>query len=273
MLKKKENKAMRRALAVLIGVCLLFVVAAPVAMAAGPFEVTGFDGAVTKNPAGDPDTQAGSHPYEVSTEINFSTEEIETAGTHEMLVVPSQNVKNIDVELPAGLIGDPSATPRCTAEELAAEITSSRTCPANTQVGTTTVFTNGTKSTFPVWNMVPPPGVPAEFGFVVLVDPVTATATVRSAEAGGSEGYGLDIHLRNVSQGVALSGTALSFWGNPSDPRHDEERGACLLAKRARHAAGRRLPLHRAAEAVHDAADLLHRRSVGHPPHRDLLER
>ncbi|HWH20665.1 MAG TPA: hypothetical protein VN671_09030 [Solirubrobacterales bacterium] len=222
---------MRRALLVLVGVCLLFVVAAPVAAAAGPFEVTEFDGSVTKDPAGDPDTQAGSHPYAVSTTINFSTEEIQPPGATEPRLVPSQNIKDVDVELPAGLIGDPSATPLCTAEQLAAEIGSAKSCPADTQVGTTTIFTNGSESTFPVWNMVPPPGVPAEFGFVVLLDPVTATATVRSAEAGGTEGYGLDIHLRNISQGVALTGTALSFWGNPSDPRHNEERGNCLLAK------------------------------------------
>lgn len=234
MRTEREKKSMRRLLLLLVGVLLLLVVAAPVATAAGPFKITKFDGAVTKNPAGDPDTQAGSHPYEVSTTINFSTEEIEAAPEREpgvKRVVPTQNIKNVDVELPAGLIGDPSATPRCTAEELAAPIGSASSCPANTQVGTTSIFTNGTVTTFPVWNMVPPPGVPAEFGFVVLLDPVTATASVRPAEAGGAEGYGLDIHLRNISQGVALTGTALSFWGNPSDPRHDEERGNCLLAK------------------------------------------
>src|SRR5262249_37694594 len=128
------------------------------------------------------------------------------------------------------LIGDPSATPKCTMEQLAAPLGSPESCPDNSQVGTTTIFTNGTELSFPVWNMVAPPTVPALFGFVVALDPVTATASVRTAEAGGDEGYGLDIHLKNLSQALPLTGTALSFWGNPSDPRHDEERGACLLA-------------------------------------------
>ena len=221
--KERKNKVMRRLLGVLVGACLLLGALAPNALAA-PFEITGFDGNVTRNAAGDPDTQAGSHPFEVSTQIDFATE----GGTS-----PTQNVKDIDVELPAGLIGDPSATPRCTMAELNVPFGSTEEgCPENSQVGTTTIFTNGVSNTFPVYNMVPPPNVPALFGFVILVDPVTATATVRASEAGGgTEGYGLDVHLHNISQGLPLAGTGLSFWGNPSDPAHDAERGRCLLAK------------------------------------------
>ena len=221
MRKERKNKVMRRLLGVLVGACLLLGALAPNALAA-PFEITGFDGNVTRNAAGEPDTQAGSHPFEVSTQIDFATE----GGS------PTRNVKDIDVELPAGLIGDPSATPHCTMAQLNAPFTSNEGCPENSQVGTTTIFTNGVSNTFPVYNMVAPPGVPALFGFVILVDPVTATATVRAAEAGGgTEGYGLDIHLHNISQGLPLAGTGLSFWGNPSDPAHDAERGRCLLAK------------------------------------------
>jgi len=223
---------MRRLFGALLGAVLLLAVIAPVA-SASPFGVTSFDGSVTKNPAGEPDTQAGSHPYAVSTTIDFATEEIEpqpegNPGFKE--AVPTQNIRNVDVELPAGLIGDPSATPRCTAAELAEVLGSPQGCPSDTQVGTTTLFVpGGLQLTLPVWNMVPRPGVPAQFGFKVLYDPVIATASVRPAEAGGSEGYGLDVHLQNISQGVALDATSLTFWGNPSDPRHDEERGNCLL--------------------------------------------
>ncbi|HEY0278357.1 MAG TPA: hypothetical protein VGC32_08820 [Solirubrobacterales bacterium] len=230
--KTTENKVMRRLLGVLLGACLVAGVLAPNSLA-GQFRITEFDGNVTRDAAGDPDTQAGSHPFAVSTTINFSTEEIEPNPITEpgkKATVPTQNVKNIDVELPAGLIGDPSATPRCTMAQLTAAL-GSPGCPEDTQVGTTTLFTNGTSITFPVYNMVPPPGKPAMFGFVVLVDPVTATATLRPAEAGGEQGYGLDIHLSNISQGLPLSGTSLTFWGNPSDEAHNEERGACLAAQ------------------------------------------
>ncbi len=233
MTKERKKTVMPRLLGVLVGACLFLGAIAPSAFA-GQFKITGFDGNVTSDAAGTPDTQAGSHPFEVSTTINFSTEEVEPNPTIQpgfKQVAPAQNVKNIDVELPAGLIGDPSATPRCTMTQLSAPLGSAESCPDDSQVGTTTVYTSSGGITFPVWNMVAPPGVPALFGFVVLLDPVTATATVRTAEAGGTEGYGLDIHLQNISQGLALTGTGLSFWGNPSDPAHDSERGDCLLAK------------------------------------------
>lgn len=213
---------MSRLLGMLVAACIVTAAFAPSAFA--DFGIKSFDGEVTAGPAGEPDTQAGSHPYEVKTEILFNTKEVEGQ------IVPEGNIKDVDVELPAGLIGDPSATPQCPVSRFIHEI-GVPGCPEDTQVGTTTIFTNGTKLTFPVYNLVPAKGVPAMFGFVVLVDPVIATASVRPAEAGGAQGYGLDIHLSNISQGLALTGTALSFWGNPSDPRHDEERGACLEAK------------------------------------------
>jgi len=213
---------MSRLLGAFAVACLMLAVLAPSAFA--EFGIKSFDGEVTAGPAGEPDTQAGSHPYEVKTEILFNTKEVEGQ------VVPDGNIKDVDVELPAGLIGDPSATPRCPVSKFVHELQKPG-CPEDTQVGTTSIFTNGSKITVPVYNLVPTKGVPAMFGFVVLVDPVVATASVRPAEAGGAQGYGLDIHLTNISQGLALSGTSLSFWGNPSDPRHDEDRGDCLEAK------------------------------------------
>jgi hypothetical protein len=216
------RKTMSRLTCALVACGLLFAVLAPSAFA--EFGIKSFDGEVTAGPGGEPDTQAGSHPFEVSTEIIFNSKE------HEGTQVPDGNIKDVDVELPAGLIGDPSATPRCPVSKFIHEL-GTPGCPEDTQVGTTTIFTNGQKLTFPVYNLVPTKGLPAMFGFVVLVDPVIATASVRPAEAGGTQGYGLDIHLSNISQGLPLSGTALSFWGNPSDPRHNEERGACLEAK------------------------------------------
>jgi hypothetical protein len=235
MRNEGENKMMRRLLVVLIGAGLLLGASAPSAFA-GAFGVTEFDGNVSRDAAGEPDTQAGSHPFAVSTSIQFASEEIERFPAGEPGVfapVPNQNVKDVDVELPAGLIGDPSATPKCTMAEFAKAQKGGvvEVCPDNSQVGTATVVISGTETTEPVWNIVPNPGKPATFGFVVVGDPVIATATLRPAAPSGTEGYGLDIHLRNISQGVALAATSLSFWGNPGDPAHDAERGACLAAK------------------------------------------
>jgi hypothetical protein len=227
----KTEKSMLSVLLGAVAVSLLaLALLAPGAGAADPFSLTGFDGTMTSDPAGDPATQAGSHPYAVGAHMSFAVDSKNQ---------PAQNPKEIDVELPVGLIGNPASAPRCKLEALTVpQIGSPEACPENTQVGVATVEVASSGFTIPlklpIWNMVPPPGSPAMFGFMVLVDPVTVTATVRPEEAPGQTGglgsYGIDLHLKNISQGVPLAGSGLTFWGNPADPRHDAERGACLLA-------------------------------------------
>lgn len=225
----KTNKSTLSALLGAVVVSLLaLALLAPSALAVSPFTITSFDGTMTRDAAGDPATQAGSHPYAVSATVQFSRENTEFG------VQPTQNVKNIEVELPAGLIGNPTAVPQCKMEALAKQIGSPESCPADTQVGTVTLYLFGIHGNFPIWNMVPPPNSPAMFGFVVIIDSVTVTATVRPAETPGQGGlgsYGIDLHFKNISEAVALEGAGLTFWGNPSDESHDAERGACLLAR------------------------------------------
>ena len=82
------------------------------------------------------------------------------ADSHDLIRVHGareNNLKDVDVELPAGLIGDPSATPRCPVSKFVHELQKPG-CPEDTQVGTTSIFTNGSKITVPVYNLVPPPG-------------------------------------------------------------------------------------------------------------------
>jgi len=223
----KTNKSTLSALLGAVVISLLaLALLVPSALAASPFKITSFDGMMTRDAAGDPATQAGSHPYEVSATVQFSREKTEFSEQ------PAQNVKEINVELQAGLIGNPSAAPKCKMEGLAAPIGSPESCPENTQVGVATIYANGGQFKFPIWNMVPPPNSPAMFGFLVIVDTVTVTATVRPAEVPGQAGlggYGINLNLKNISQAVPLEGAGMTFWGNPSDESHDAQRGACLM--------------------------------------------
>jgi hypothetical protein len=217
-------------LSVLLGavaICLLaLALLAPGASAAVPFSIE-FDGTMTSDPAGTPATQAGSHPYAVGAKMTFAKDP-ETG----KLV---QNPKEIDIELPAGLIGNPAAAPRCVMAKAWAPlqaIGSSEACGEATQVGVAAVSFVGITFHVPIFNMVPPPNSPAMFMFPPG-DVVLVTATVRPAEAPGQVGglgsYGIDLHLRSISQALPLEAADLTFWGNPADPRHDAERGACLL--------------------------------------------
>jgi hypothetical protein len=188
------------------------------------FGVAAFDGTVV-DPAGMPFRQAGGHPFAatVSLDFNTTTDPAPLKGR----LWPVEPVKDVLVDLPPGLVGDPTAVETCTADQLAAGGLRARTeCPASSQVGVALVRVNAVNARsvlgpLPVFNMVPPPGVPARFGFNVAGTVVTLDGELRS----GSD-YGLSVRVRNVPQALAVAGTTLTFWGVPADPIHDPER-AC----------------------------------------------
>jgi hypothetical protein len=166
---------------------------------------------------GDPYTQAGGHPFEAFTDIDFFTHPDANDKP-----VPDEAVRTVHVDLPAGLVGNPQNIPQCTQ----ADFQSNAGCPSNTQVGVTVLKVEGLGSQFaaPVFNLVPQAGVPAQFGFVALIPRVVITASVRT------DG-GLSVTIPNISQALPLTGTSLTFWGVPGDPAHDGDRGACLTTE------------------------------------------
>ena len=199
--------------------CALLALTASAAGAA--FGIETFDGEVVDE-AGDPATQAGSHPFEVSTTINFNT----TLDAQDQ-PIPDGSFKNIETLLPAGLVGDPHATPRCsTADFMAGPAFERGECSNSTAVGVAEL-----NSTFiglpnplfaPVYNLAPDPGQSARFGFHVLTASIFLNVAVRT---GGD--YGLNIEIPGASQGLPITGTTLHLWGIPADSSHDPERGKC----------------------------------------------
>jgi hypothetical protein len=134
--------------------------------------------------------------------------------------VPDGNFKNLVVELPRGLIGNPAVTPsRCMLTDLIGEAQGPN-CSFSTQIGIVKIFgPGGGKEVLPVFNMVPGPGEPAQFGFAVLGVAVILSPSLRS-----DGDYGLTISVRNVSQAIPITGSKLTFWGVPADPSHDIQR-------------------------------------------------
>jgi hypothetical protein len=206
-----------RPLVLLACICAVLTIA-PSAQAS--FGIASFDASLTGQD-GLPVTQAGSHPDEASTSFTLNS----TAGPAGGEISDSA-VKDVQVDLSAGLIGDPTATPRCAQRDLLVEQGSAAqaNCPAASQVGILSVQTIIGLLTRPVFNMVPPPGEPALFAAVVLYTPVYIDAHVRS---GGD--YGLTATLSNVSDLLPLTGSKLTLWGVPADPSHDALRGTHLL--------------------------------------------
>jgi uncharacterized repeat protein (TIGR01451 family) len=190
------------------------------------FGVSAFDGLISSDPGGDLLTQAGGHPYDISTSIDFNS----VFNTAPLVSgpYPAEGVKDVFVDLPPGLVGNPTAVTQCTPAQLAnsAGLSPQPLCPPTSQVGTTTIrFANPSGNSFfgpfPVFNIVPPPDAPARFGFNVQ-----GTLVILDAHPRGGGDYGLTIASRNVPEALGLTGTTVTFWGVPSDPSHDRER-AC----------------------------------------------
>jgi hypothetical protein len=172
------------------------------------------------------DTQAGSHPFQVTG--SFTVKQSETT---EPVVLP----KELNGKLPPGLIGNPTPLPQCTLGQfLTITIFLEDQCPINSVVGVAMVTVNErsnlglTTFTVPIFNVEPAHGEPARFGLYVPGTPVFLDPSVRT---GGD--YGITLGSTNISQTAALLAFKLTFWGVPGDPRHDNARGiGCLEAAR-----------------------------------------
>ncbi|HYV14506.1 MAG TPA: hypothetical protein VE972_00610 [Conexibacter sp.] len=183
---------------------------------ASAFDIAGFDTQPTGS-GGSLYTQAGGHPDALATQIRFTTTTV-TDASGNPVVVPDEPVKEIKVDAPPGLIGNPASLPKCTIVELTED--DGPFCPAASQVGTVTVtLTYGRVGTFPLYNMTTPPDAPARFGFFVLGTMVLTTAQVRT----GSD-FGVSFIAHNTSEGTGLLAVETTFWGVPADPSHDDSR-------------------------------------------------
>jgi hypothetical protein len=179
------------------------------------FGFVGLDGWFS-NADGTLDTQAGSHPYELT--ISFDLANVLEKGA---FLPAGGEARDIEVGLPPGIVGDPNAVPRCTRQELnVPEQEEASACPQASQVGVAAVTSVGggiVKRN--IFNMVPPPGVAAEFAFSYLGINTFLDSTVRT---GGD--YGITTHVNNSAQ-RAIVGVVTTLWGVPGDPSHLPWRG------------------------------------------------
>ncbi|HEU4906613.1 MAG TPA: hypothetical protein VFT19_10950 [Solirubrobacterales bacterium] len=232
---KAANRLPRRhgAFALLVACCALALAAlAPAGAQADEIGLGNFDVTAT-NADGTPATQAGSHPFAFTTEFKIDyTEE----GVDPVFGVPlyfiSAQLKDLLIDQAPGFLADTTVYPRCTAAQFAGlvgafsrKLKEERACPNDTAVG---VVGNGVF--FPwlwtgsaVYNMVPPPGALARFGFRVA----EAVNVVIDITVQDTPPYNGVAKLLNTSQIARVFYSEFQLWGNPSDPAHDKVRGAC----------------------------------------------
>ncbi|MDP9133901.1 MAG: hypothetical protein M3N56_03635, partial [Actinomycetota bacterium] len=183
-------------------------------------------------------TQAGGHPFIGITDFTLTGTTPPT----------SDNVENLRVDTPAGLVPNPDFTPRCSDAQMALSL-----CPSNTQIGTedlTIALSSvpGVRATLhlPLYNMEISEGQVSRFAF----NPADAAAVpgtglllaslglhqvdivggVRdSADIANPPGhdafqypvdYGLFFTINDIPSTSAVVRSKLTFWGVPGEPAH-----------------------------------------------------
>lgn len=184
-----RGRAPQRALAALLAVAALLVLAST----ASALTVTSFTTSSST-------TVAGSHP-----DVN-TTFTLEADGTG----LPTASLRNIHIQMPAGLIGDPMAVPQCSR----AQWTASQ-CPPKSQVGagTFTAFLGFPLDlTGKVFNLKPGANEAGLLGIDLGLAKVTVSVSPRS-----DGDYGLTTISDEAVDLFRISKVSLTLWGVPAD--------------------------------------------------------
>ena len=175
-------------------------------------------------------SQAGGHAATVGTTFRLNTmlSPRPLEAEKGLQVSAESPLRSVTVRAPAGFIGNPTVTPRCTmAEFLATEGGGGQDvahCRASTQVGVVVTELNFIDLTFKRWdsaiyNLVPQAGQPALFAFKVASVPTFVVPSIRS-----DGDYGINFNVVNIDRTVPVTGNEFTLWGVPASPSHDMER-------------------------------------------------
>jgi hypothetical protein len=195
-----------------VWICSLVLVvglllAAPAAQADFGF-VPGSMTVAAEEENGSLDLRAGSHPFSYTVHFELQSNEFQES--------EGGQLRDILFETPPGLVGNPRAVPSCSRELL-----DRASCPSSTQIGLIALGLerNGTTAPSPIFNITPPPGVPAEFGVNATGVQLLSQqyASVRTGD------YGLNLFAPNLP--VGLTSVTATLWGTPASPAHAPQRG------------------------------------------------
>jgi hypothetical protein len=187
------------------------------------FGIEAFDTSIL-GPDGESYTQAGGHPDEIRTQIAFNR--VNKSAPHGDYS-PVADVHDVVVELPPGVVGNPSVLGECEMEDLigAGSLDPISFCASESQVGRVTIGVPLGEEVrmppAPLYNLKPPPGVAARFGFNVI-----GVIVVLDARLTQDGDYRLSVASKGVSQALKVNSVESFFWGQPGASTHDLER-AC----------------------------------------------
>ncbi len=228
--KKARRALMDMRMVTMLAVCTTVltveIAVSPISASASPgFGVETFEDAVTANEAGtELASRAGSHPYAMTTNLELNYIEVAKEGKEQKFPTGG-DLRNVEVNLPEGMVINPDATPqKCNEAEL--ERVDGQECPSDSAVGIVIVhvssFSYGLYAA--VYNMARPSNAPGMLGFNLTG--LGFIANIIGGVRTGSD-YGLSATISNVTQKFGVTGSRLILWGDPSSASHNAERGKC----------------------------------------------
>lgn len=191
-----------------------------------PFAVKQFAMELSDDDGG-PAMQAGSTPHELANTLVLRSVAADPLGTgFSSVTAPTEHLRDTVVHVPAGFVGNPTATRvKCTGGQLTQPALGSEripSCPQESQVGFVRILSSLGPALVPLYNLVPPVGSPAAFGFTYQALTVILTARLRPSD------NGIDIIARTAPSSVPLTAVYVTMWGVPADPSHDNLRHLCM---------------------------------------------
>jgi hypothetical protein len=163
-------------------------------------------GAEALNKDGSVDLRAGSHPYEYT--VSFSMNR-DAKGN------PEGTLRDFIADLPAGMVGDPLAVPRCPGAAFEGQ---SPRCPGDTQIGIAHIVIKGVEAISPVYNLTPPLGVAASVGTSIINENSFQEASLRPSD------YGVRISDITIPTDIELLSISETIWGVPMEASHNADR-------------------------------------------------
>lgn len=184
---------------------------------------------------GDPETRAGARPYELVTKIELNTTQVQPddpSGRQRATAV----IKDVLADLPAGLIGNPEALPKCTRR-----VVEETNCTGDAQVGMMSVNITGGNGALGsegwlergIYNIHPPKGKPAAFASNYFN--VSINGFVEAGIRTGDD-YGITAGATNIIEIANVVGVEVRMWGVPADSRHDVKRECAFVKECASNA-------------------------------------
>jgi hypothetical protein len=211
-MRTMRNGFARAALAA-AGTAAAALAATGVAQAADHYDVESFSVQAVKLVGGTevPFSQAGGHPDLLKVKFDVTSR-----GTAPPEVSPIEELKDVAIELPAGLQGNPMATPTCSlagapSTQVLAQCSPASIVGYNVLRYTSSYNTADRYTPSAVYNIEPPEGVTARFAFALLA--VTVFIDTKVNDDGR---YTISSTIRNASSALNVRGSEMVLFGVPA---------------------------------------------------------